>query len=223
MYGCVNPVLVYGFNMGNREYIIYPTYLEEMFPDISEYALDVGRNYLGEAVYGISCQFDKNTGKAFICNYSNNNICVNNDDVHKLYDKYITYLKKYLSQEEYNILITQIKLGYHLALSCDYELCHENLILDHNWLDNNWKDGEGQIDHDEDEYEENNQNEDEENNQNEDEENNQNEDEENNQNEDGENNQNDDEENNQNDDEENYWEENNEEDNEVKYEVRGFD
>lgn len=66
MYGCSNAVLVYGFNMGNEEYIINYDYLKSVFPDISEYASDVVRERLGDAVYGISCMVDNKTGQAFI-------------------------------------------------------------------------------------------------------------------------------------------------------------
>jgi len=94
MYGCSKAVLVYGFNMGDREFIIHYDYLEDTFPGISLYALDVIRNNLGEAIYGISCELDKETGQAIISNEEK-------DKFKKLYDEYIEYLKKQLSSKEF--------------------------------------------------------------------------------------------------------------------------
>ena len=86
MHGCSNAYLVYGFNMGDREYIIDCDYLESEFPDIYQYALDVVKNYLGEAIYGISCGLNDKTGQVFISDEDK-------EQVNELYDKYIEYLK----------------------------------------------------------------------------------------------------------------------------------
>lgn len=66
MHGCSNAVLVYGFNIGNQEYIIDYDYLEDRFPGISQYATNTVRNYLCEAIYGISCGLDNKTGQVII-------------------------------------------------------------------------------------------------------------------------------------------------------------
>ena len=126
MYGCSKAVLVYGFNMGDREFIIHYDYLEDTFPGISLYALDVIRNNLGEAIYGISCELDKETGQAIISNEEKQN-------VKKLYDEYIEYLKKQLSSKEFKKKMKEIKLGFQLAVSGDYESCNERIILDEDW------------------------------------------------------------------------------------------
>ena len=127
MHGCSNAVLVYGFNMGDREFIIYYDYLEDKFPGISLYALDVVKNYLGEAIYGISCALDKKTGQAIISDE-------NNEKVKKLYDKYIEYLKKHLTQKDFKKKMKEIQLCFHLAVSGDYETCQETIILDDDWV-----------------------------------------------------------------------------------------
>ena len=125
MYGCSEAVLVYGFNMGDREYIIDYDYLDDVFPDISQYASDFVRNYLGEAIYGISCGIDKKTGQAIISDEKK-------EKVKNLYDKYVEYVKIKFDLT-YEKRIKNIQLGFHLAVSGDYETCHKNIILDEDW------------------------------------------------------------------------------------------
>ena len=60
MYGCFDPVFVYGFSVGDRETRLSEDWIESF--GISEFALDVVRGYLGEAVYGIRCSLDQETG-----------------------------------------------------------------------------------------------------------------------------------------------------------------
>ena len=126
MHGCSYAVLVYGFNMGYREHIIYHDYLYEVFPDISQYAADIVRNYLGEAIYGIPCALDIKTGQALIDDS-------NKQKVYNLYDKYISYLKQKLTKKQFNIKIKEIDLGFRLAVSGDYDTCHEYIIPDLEW------------------------------------------------------------------------------------------
>lgn len=123
MYGCSNADLIYGFNMGDRVYIIDNDYLVDVFPDISEYASEVVRNYLGEAIYGISCALDNKTGQAIISDE-------NKEKVKKLYDKYIEHLKKHLTQKDFKKKTEKIQLCFHLAVSGDYETIQETIILD---------------------------------------------------------------------------------------------
>ena len=125
MHGCSNAYLVYGFNMGDREYIIDCDYLESEFPDIYQYALDVVKNYLGEAIYGISCGLNDKTGQVFISDEDK-------EQVNELYNKYIEYVKTNFDLT-YKKLIKKIKLGFHLAVSGDYLYCHKKLILDDDW------------------------------------------------------------------------------------------
>lgn len=126
MYGCSNAVLVYGFNTGDREYIIDNDYLEDNFSGISEYALDVVRNCLGEAVYGISCVLDRRTGQASISE-------LNKEKIQNLYEKYIEYLKNKLSESDFEYKMKQIKFGFCLAVTGDYETFQDTIILDDDW------------------------------------------------------------------------------------------
>lgn len=126
MYGCSDSVIVYGFNMGDREYMIDHIYLECVFHGINQYALDIVRHNLGEAIYGISCGLDKETGQAII----------NDEDKQKVkqcYDKYIEYLKKKLSKKDLKNKMTKISLGFNLAVSGDYETSHKIIILHEDW------------------------------------------------------------------------------------------
>ena len=132
MYGCSDAVLVYGFNMGNREYIIDYNYLADVFPGISQYANDVVRNYLGEAIYGISCGLNRETGQSII----------SDDDkqkVKQLYNKYIEYVKTNFDLT-YQERIKDIRFGFHLAVSGDYETCQKYIILDEDWEEDDFED-----------------------------------------------------------------------------------
>ena len=126
MYGCSDAVLVYGFNIGDREYIIDYKYLEDKFPGISEYAADVVRNILGEAVYGISCGLDEQTGQVIISDEEKQKVKI-------LYIKYIEYLKNELSEENFKNKMKEIKLCFRLVVSGDYEICQDTIILDEDW------------------------------------------------------------------------------------------
>ncbi len=125
MYGCFDPNLVYGFNIGDRQHIIDPDYLEEDFPDILQCATDVVKHHLGEAVYGITCSLNPENGKVDIIDYNLEKV----DKVNKLYEKYIEYLKTKMPECIMNNRLKKIKLGYHLVVLGDYELCHEKIML----------------------------------------------------------------------------------------------
>lgn len=139
MHGCSDAVLVYGFNIGNRNFIIDYDYLADVFPDISQYAGDVVRNYLGEAIYGISCEINKNTGQAIISDE-------NKEKVKKLYDKYIEYLNKHMTQKELKKKKKEIQLCFCLAVSGDYETCQKSIILDDDY--DKYEDDDGDDDED---------------------------------------------------------------------------
>lgn len=148
MYGCSDAVLVYGFNMGDRESIIDHDYLNEVFPDINLYASDVVRNYLGESIYGIQCAFDPELGQAMISP-------LEAAEVQKLYDKYMEYLQKKLSKKQFNNKKKSIKMCFHLAIIGDYEIGYkESIILDENWMKKNEEDEEDEK-YEEDEEDEN--------------------------------------------------------------------
>ena len=63
MYGCYDAMLFYGFNEGNRDEIIDYYWLYDNCPGIEIAALDVVKNYCGEACYGICVTLDE-TGKS---------------------------------------------------------------------------------------------------------------------------------------------------------------
>ena len=136
MYGCSDGVLVYGFNMGDRQYTIDYDYFESLFPNISLYAADVVKNCLGEAVYGISCGLDKETGQAIISDE-------NKEKVKILYNKYVEYLKKLLREKDFKKKMKEIQLCFRLAVSGDYEVSNKPIILDEDWKkegeDKDWK------------------------------------------------------------------------------------
>ena len=118
MHGCSDACLVYGFNMGDSRYVFDNYYLNKDYPNVSEFAKNVVRNYLCEAVYGISCEIDKETGQAIIRDEEK-------EQVKKLYEKYVEYLREELSEKNFAIKISKIQLCFHLVVSGDYERCHE--------------------------------------------------------------------------------------------------
>lgn len=145
MYGCSNAVLVYGFNMGDQEYIIDYDYLESVFPDISQYACNIVRNCLVEAIYGISCALDNKTGQAIISDKEK-------DKVKDLYNKYVEYIKINFDLT-FVERIKNIRLGFHLAVSGDYETFQENIILDYDWVKEEEEDDEEEEEEPDDEIE----------------------------------------------------------------------
>ena len=119
MYGEAYPSIVYGFNMGNRDLIFDEVWLYKNFEDIECFAVDIVRNHLGEAIYGIQCYINIETGIV------NGPIENNKDTIKKLYDKYIDYLRITYKSQNYDV-----KLGYHLAVRGWDEQEHETIILD---------------------------------------------------------------------------------------------
>lgn len=146
MYGCSDASIVYGFNIGDREFVINQYWMDEFFPQITLYAMDITRNYLGEAIYGISCGLDINTGAVSIDQKSI-------AKVKELYDKYMTYLKDTKDKKTFKRYNKEIKLGYHLGLYGYDEVCHKAINIDPNWNPEDDEDEEEEEDEDEDEDE----------------------------------------------------------------------
>ena len=135
MYGYFDALIIFGFNIGDRDTIIDHQYLENVFPDISEYALDVVRTFLGEAAYGIMCALDKKTGQVTISDKDK-------DEVKKLHDKYVDYLKKNLTDKEFKEKMRLVELGFYLAVSGDYGSGNSKpIILEENWNEEGNVDG----------------------------------------------------------------------------------
>ena len=119
MYGCGDACVVYGFNFGDRNSKFDSDWLYENYPKVECYAVDIVRNYLGEPIYGVVCDFDRNTGQAIGPSNKEKEI------VKSLYNKYIQYLK------EKNIsILDNVELGYHLAVYGWDEEEHKIITLD---------------------------------------------------------------------------------------------
>ena len=58
MYGCFDPVVVFGFAELDRNQVINPDFLAQFAPsdDLDIYALDVVRVHMGNAVYGVQAR-----------------------------------------------------------------------------------------------------------------------------------------------------------------------
>ena len=64
MHSCYDAYLFYGFSEGNRDQILDSEWLYEEYDGvISIGALDVVKNYIGEACYGVYCSINQTTGK----------------------------------------------------------------------------------------------------------------------------------------------------------------
>ena len=53
MFGCYNSVMLYGFHEGSRCSILDCQWLDENYPEVKIAALNIVRNCLGEACYGV--------------------------------------------------------------------------------------------------------------------------------------------------------------------------
>ncbi len=111
MYGCSDAYIIYGFTEGNRERHISEDALDKF--EVNMYAIDVVRNCMGEAAYGITCEFDSRTGEV---------VKPSIDDkikVHRLFDAYLKHNA-----------VSECNLGYHLIVSGDYEIYHTSYDLE---------------------------------------------------------------------------------------------
>ncbi len=102
-YACVDPLIIYGWSEGNRDTCICYEWIEEH--NIEQYALDVVRGYMGEAVYGLPCPISLDTGLPVI----------SEEDRALVQQAYKDYL---LSHPEAD------PLGFYLAVAGDYESDH---------------------------------------------------------------------------------------------------
>ena len=123
MFGQAFPCLVYGFNLNNRSIKLDDDWLASNYPMIECYAIDIVRNYLGEAVYGIQCDIDTDTGLVTGPNEEEMQI------IKELYNKYLTFYRNYQERD-----IENVKLGYHLAVLGWDEEEHELINLDDDYV-----------------------------------------------------------------------------------------
>jgi hypothetical protein len=110
MYGCSEPIIIYGWVENNTNFMLDPEWIVTNYKIINVYASEVVRNHLYSACYGIECKL-----------LTNGSIIINEDkkeEVKKLYDLWYNYQKK---QKNKKIC----ELGYHLAISGDYEWEHK--------------------------------------------------------------------------------------------------
>jgi len=66
MHGVFDAHIIYGFSEDNRDMMINWEWLDDNFDCISMFAVDVVRNYLGNACYGIVCNINNDTGEVII-------------------------------------------------------------------------------------------------------------------------------------------------------------
>ena len=110
MYGCAYGHVVYGWCEGNTDNVINSDWLESNGIDLfCSYQV---KCHAGEAIYGLCCSVDVNTGNSSI------------DETDKL-----------IVQEAYNKLVklyegVEIKLGYYIAVAGDMEWEHTTYLGD---------------------------------------------------------------------------------------------
>ncbi len=102
MHTWFDPLLIYGWREGNRDGKICEEWLEEH--NMKEYALDVVRGYLGEAVYGLPCQINEDTGLPII----------SDEDRLQVQKAYQAFTENDTPSEQ------APKLGFYIALTGDY-------------------------------------------------------------------------------------------------------
>jgi hypothetical protein len=105
MYGCFDGLIVYGWAVGHRNGA--PIEAEELPGDIEMFALDVVRNYMGEAVYGYPVHLDPIEGKIII-----------SDEAKARVKLALLHYKERVSTEE----AEQAKLGFYTVVTGDFEV-----------------------------------------------------------------------------------------------------
>ena len=119
--------LVYGFSLVNSDdKIIDSEWMEQKYPDIELFALNIAQTYLGDVLYGVRCSLDLVTGSVSI---DDKNVA----RVTELYNIYMNYLKNSVSSETYVKYENKIKLGYQLALIDNGEQCKIHINIDPEW------------------------------------------------------------------------------------------
>ena len=69
MYGCYNSRVLYGFCEGNSYYVLDSEWLYDQENDVIVIAgINVVKNYMGEACYGVYCSINDTTGKIEVDN-----------------------------------------------------------------------------------------------------------------------------------------------------------
>ena len=122
MYGCYNSHILYGFCEGNSNYVLDSEWLYDQENDIIVIAgINVVKNYMGEACYGVYCSINDTTGKIEVDNERKNII-------EAFYKRFIDYKKKNDNYDENDEYAPQ--LGYYKVIIGDYGTCQETYNLD---------------------------------------------------------------------------------------------
>ena len=117
-------ILVYGFNIGDQEFMIDYCCLENKFPFVRIYADCVENNNLYEAIYGIECEIDQETAKIVICDE-------HKYEVSNLLDEYINYLKETYNKKDFLEKKKKISLCFRMTIDGNYKIDKKPIILEY--------------------------------------------------------------------------------------------
>ena len=113
MYGCFDAYVVYGVADGTRHRVLERSWLEEHYPEFATYALDVVRNHMGEACYGVRCKVNRTLGVFDPTEETKKK-------AQELFDKLV----------EYDAGENNVRIGYFNVISGDYDKSdHEKYTL----------------------------------------------------------------------------------------------
>jgi hypothetical protein len=108
MFGCSNPILIYGWIENNSDKMLDPEWIETNYPNIGFYASEVVRNHMYSASYGIECKL------------TNQGIISVNKEKKQIVQQFYDLWCKY--QEKKNNKLPE--LGYYLVICGDFEWEH---------------------------------------------------------------------------------------------------
>lgn len=119
-----NPILVYGFNMGDQDFMIDYHCLEDKFPFVRRYADSLQNDILYEAIYGIECEINQETADIEICDE-------HKSEVRNLLDEYINYLKEIYNKTDFLEKKKKMSLGFRTAIDGNYGINKKPIILEY--------------------------------------------------------------------------------------------
>ncbi len=119
----LEPILVYGFNIGNDKYMINNECLEDKFQFVHCYSNNIYNNELNEDIYGVECEINQTTGDIIVCHEHKN-------EVRYLLDEYIKYLYKTCDEIEFLNKRNKIELKFRMAIDGNYHIQHKTIYLD---------------------------------------------------------------------------------------------
>jgi hypothetical protein len=117
MYSCYDCHLIFGWREVDRNAIIDPEWLNDKFDgEVEIFAEDIVRNYIGNAIYGVIVSY-KSTNDGIVSSTESAN---KKEAITKIFEEIMT-LRGIENVEEH-------ALGYHIAMSGDFEICQESYI-----------------------------------------------------------------------------------------------